>query len=237
MTDLATQIDQYQPTDETIKLLRSTKIALLVGIAGAGKDTIKHQLLQRDGFLDIISHTTRPPRSNNGIAEVPDADYHFIDNEQAASMLEAHAFIEAKFVHGTVYGTSVAALQSVHDAGAIAITDVDVQGVNEYKKMSPEVVAIFIIPPSYSTWRDRLAQRYASTDLFEAEWVKRRNSALTELEHALEVPYYHFVINDDLERAVHVVDEIARRDDSFYRQDDEARLRARDLLVAIQTSI
>ncbi len=152
-------------------------------------------------------------------------------------MLESREFIEAKLVHGTVYGTSLDELQSAFDAHKIAITDIDVQGVSEYKELSHGVIAIFVIPPSYSTWRERLSRRYESQAAFEAEWIKRRNSAVTELTHALEVPYYHFVVNDELDHAVNVADEIAHQPDIFHRKDDEARLRARDLLAAIQTSL
>lgn len=237
MNELSQRIADYQPPTHAVELVQTTNIALLVGISGAGKDTIKRELLKQDDFRDIISHTTRQPRINNGIAEIPETDYHFIDDNAAKMMLENREFIEAKFVHGTVYGTSVEELQLAHDQAKTAITDVDVQGVSEYKELSQSVIAIFILPPSYSVWRERLAQRYESTEAFEAEWTKRRNSAVDELTHALEVPYYHFVINDELERAVAVVKDIAHRPDTFYREDDEARLRARDLLVAIQTSL
>lgn len=230
-------LTDYQPSDQAVALVRKAKIALLVGISGAGKDTIKKELLKISDYRDIVSHTTRAPRTNNGIAEVPDVDYHFINDESAKKMVINHDFIEAKSVHGTVYGTSVDELQKACDGQKIAITDIDVQGVSEYKDMSSAVIAIFILPPSYSKWRERFAQRYDSAELFEAEWHKRRNSAVSELTHALEVPYYHFIINDDLSRAVTVADEIAHRPDVFYRKDDEARLRARDLLVAIQTSL
>lgn len=237
MTDLATRIAEYEPNEDVAELARSTKIALLVGISGAGKDTIKHELLKQPDYRDIISHTTRQPRKNNGVLETPDVDYHFIDDATAEKMLMNHEFIEAKFVHGIVYGTSTHELRKSHDAGKIAITDVDVQGVDEFKQLSSDVVAIFIIPPSYSVWRQRLSQRYESGEAFAAEWDRRRGSAVSELQRALEVPYYHFIINDDLERAVHVTGEIAHRPDIFHREDDEARLRARDLLTAIQTSL
>lgn len=230
-------IIDYTPSDETIALVRSTKITLLVGIAGAGKDTIKSRLIEDAGFRDIVSHTTRAPRTNNGIAEIEGEDYHFIDRNTALQMAENRDFVEIKQVHDTMYGTSAQELQAAHDAGVIAITDVDVQGVDEYKELSPAVVAIFILPPSYSVWRERLSKRYSSPDEFAVEWDKRRNSAIRELERALAVPYYHFLINDDLDRAVRVASEIAHREDSFLRKDDEARLRARDLLVAIQTSM
>jgi guanylate kinase len=168
---------------------------------------------------------------------LPDVDYHFIDDATAKAMIENREFIEAKFVHGTVYGTSVDELKKSHDELKIALTDIDVQGVAEYKELSQHVVAIFIIPPTYSVWRERLATRYESAEAFEAEWTKRRNSAIDELTHALEVPYYHFIVNDDLNRAVAVAEEIAHKPDVFHRKDDEARLRARDLLTAIQTSL
>jgi guanylate kinase len=230
-------IEHYQPDERITGLVRTTKITLLVGISGAGKDTIKRELLQQSTFRDIISHTTRAPRVNNGLHETEGVDYHFITNETAVKMLEDRRFIEAKFVHGTVYGTSSDELQKAHDEDKIAVTDIDVQGVREYKDFSQAVVAIFIIPPSFSVWRERLSARYESAEAFEAEWQKRRDSAIKELTHALQVPYYHFVINDDLDRVVQVITEIAhRRHDAFHRKDDEARLRARDLLEAIKMS-
>jgi guanylate kinase len=237
MNELDHLITDYQPSADATELVQNTKITLLVGISGAGKDTIKKELLKKPDFRDIVSHTTRAPRVNNGVLEVADVDYHFIDSETAHAMIENHEFIEAKFVHGTVYGTSVDELKKSHDEQKIALTDIDVQGVAEYKELSQHVVAIFVIPPTYSTWRERLAQRYESSEAFEAEWMKRRNSAVDELTHALEVPYYHFIINDDLDRAVAVAEEIAHKPDIFHRKDDEARLRARDLLAAIQTSL
>lgn len=227
-------IKEYQPTDEARTAIEQAKIALLVGISGAGKDTIKKELLERKaGFCDIVSHTTRAPRHNAGMLEQDGRDYHFIDDAEARRMLEQGEFIEAKYVHGTIYGTSVREVRRAGEHG-VAITDVDVQGVVEYKQVSQAVIAIFVVPPSYEVWIGRLRQRYGSEEEFLDEWPKRRASAIKELTHALEVPYYHFVINDDLERAVRVVDEIAHRPDSFNRHDDEARLKARDLLDAIK---
>ena len=231
--DLERLIEKYQPSEETTALVKAAKIVLLVGISGAGKDTIKKQLLARSDYHDIVSHTTRRPRQNNGVMEVDGTDYHFIDDLAARHMLENHEFIEAKFVHKTVYGTSIKELQKAEAGGKIAITDLDVQGVDEYKKLSPDVVAIFILPPNYTVWRQRLSARYETDEAFEAEWPKRRASAIAELTRALSVSYYHFIINDELERTVHIADEIAHKPDVFHRKDDEARLAARDLLGEI----
>ena len=114
---------------------------LLVGISGAGKDTVKRCLLEDNEFADIVSYTTRQPRQNAGVLETPGVDYHFIDEAAAVNMLENHEFIEAKFVHGTVYGTGAKEIQAIAEAGKIAVTDIDVQGVSEYKKLSGDVVA------------------------------------------------------------------------------------------------
>lgn len=232
--DLEQLTHGYEPTPETIKLVQNSKITLLVGISGAGKDTIKHELLEKDGYRDIVSHTTREPRKNNGIMEIDGEDYHFISNETARTMLARQAFIEAKFVHQTIYGTSASEVQVAHDENKIAVTDIDVQGVDEYKNLSHDVIAIFILPPSYVVWRERLQKRYETIEAFEKEWPKRRESAIMELEKALFVPYYHFVINDNLDRSVRIIDEIAHQDDLFNRKDDEARLLARDILDEIR---
>jgi guanylate kinase len=229
---LKTLIETYSPPKKAIEVIQHAKIALLVGISGAGKDTIKKALLREEGFEDIVSHTTRAPRTNEGVLEVDGEDYHFISESDAREMIENGEFVEAKFVHGTVYGTAIAEVERASQSG-IAVTDVDVQGVSEYKSVSSGVIAIFVVPPSYEVWIERLKRRYASNEEFLHEWPKRRDSAIKELTRALEVPYYHCVINDDLTRAVAATVDIARRPDTFNRKDDEARLAARDLLQQI----
>ncbi len=227
-------IRNYEPTEHTIEIVRKAKIVLLVGIAGAGKDTIKQELLKDSDYMEIVSHTTRLPRSNNGDLERDGEDYHFIDQTMAQSMVAEKSFVEVKYVHGdTIYGTSEAEITRALKASKISVTDIDIQGVQEYKDISPQAVAIFILPPSYNTWRERLSARYDSTESFNQEWPKRRESALRELEQALTVPYFHFIINDNLERTVRVADEIARQPDIFHRKDDEARIAARDLLESL----
>ena len=231
--NLQQTVNSYKASPESIALVQDSRVAILVGISGAGKDTIKKRLLENEDYKEIINHTTRAPRINNGTLEQDGVDYHFITNQTALMMLAQQAFIEAKLVHTTIYGTSSLEVRSAHDAHKIAITDIDVQGVDEYKKISRDVVAIFILPPNYDVWRERLRQRYESQEAFDAEWAKRRASAIMELQQALSVPYYHFIINDALEHSVRIADEIAHQGDFFYRKDDEARLVARTILDEI----
>ena len=235
--DLETLIENYHVSDATTALVRQTNIVTLVGVSGAGKDTIQAELLKNPDYSRFVTCTTRLPRANNGIMETNGVEYFFIDQPEAARMLTAGEFVEAKFVHGNVYGTPVKEVERISREHKIAVMSIDVQGAAEYKKIAPGIVSIFIVPPSYEEWRSRLSKRYASEAEFEAEWPVRRDSAIMELRHALEVPYYHFIINDDLARAVRVTGEIAHRPDMFFRKDDEARLAARDILEEITKQI
>jgi guanylate kinase len=233
MPTIEDKIKVYQTPPSAEELVRQTKIVLLVGIAGAGKDTIKKRLLESGKYHDIVSHTTRPPRVNNDTLEQPGVHYHFISLEDAEQMVDEYKFIEVKFVHGTVYGTSVQSLEEAKINDAIAITDLDVQGVDEYKEISHSVIAIFIVPPSFNIWLERLRGRYPDESEFLKELPKRRDSAIRELKRALSLPYYHFIVNDSLDAAVKAADSIATGTDTFHRKDDEARLQARDLLDEI----
>lgn len=232
-SNLAKLVTEYVPSRKALDLVSLVKVVFLVGISGAGKDTIKKEILKDPSYYDIISHTTRAPRKNSGQFEVDGEDYHFISEEKAKDMLINQEFIEAKFVHGTVYGTSVDEFEKSKNQSKIAITDIDVQGVSEYKKISQSTVAIFILTPTYEDWVKRLSKRYETKEDFMTEWPKRYKSAIDELNHALEVPYYHFVLNDSLEDAIDSVHKIAHKPDLFNRKDDEARLAARDLLEQI----
>lgn len=231
--NLSKLMQNYTPSEKTRAVVAETKIALLVGISGAGKETIKQSILSQSGFGEIISHTTREPRENDGVIEQDGVDYHFIDSEMAHEMLRKGEFLEAKLVRDVFYGTSAAAVASAGRSG-VAIADLDVHAVSKYKAVSDSVVSLFIIPPTQEAWMQRLKRRYMTDEEFSRDWPRRLSGAIAELEKAVSVPYYHFIINDDLSRAIEVTAEIASRDDIFTRKDDETRILARDLLQQIK---
>lgn len=230
-------IDGYQLSSRTIELVRSTPIVLLVGISGAGKDTIKHRLLDTSGYHHIVSHTTRQPRENSGVLERDGVDYHFISMEQAAHMLEAGEFVEAKKYGTNIYGTSAAEIAQAKDTGQIALTDLEVQGVAEYKAISANVIAQFILPPNFEEWQRRLHARYGENGADPGDIERRMHTAITELEEALSKPYYHFVINAELDLAVTTVDKIARNHDTFTEVDDTVRQQAAQLLEDLRRHV
>ncbi|HVS58799.1 MAG TPA: hypothetical protein VHD60_03625 [Candidatus Saccharimonadales bacterium] len=227
-SDLAAHIGQklaaYKPSIETIALIRETPILLLVGVSGAGKDSLKHKLLDTGRYHHIVSHTTRAPRMNGEVLEQDGREYHFISLAEASIMLDQYAFVEAKMYSGNIYGTSVAEIQEAHDTNKIAVTDVEVQGVAEYKGLAPDVKAIFVLPPSYDVWQDRLLSRYGDT-IDDTDYAKRMATARVELEKALTSNYFFYLINDQLDEAVGAV-EAFMRDNTI---DPDAQKRARQV--------
>jgi guanylate kinase len=164
-------------------------------------------------------------------------EYHFISKEQAADMLHRGEFIEAKIYSGNMYGTSVAEIQKAHDDGKIAITDLEVQGVAEYKQISSNVIAQFILPPDYQEWQRRLLARYGGKGPDPTDIAKRMSTAIAELQEALAQPYYHFVVNENLEEAVEAVGSIAHHQDEFTQVDRSYRVWAERLLHDLQAGV
>lgn len=236
--ELIQKINNYNPSETAKALVRQTPILFLVGIAGAGKDTIKRQLLAQfpNDYHHIVSHTTRPPRENHGRLEQNGVDYHFIDLDTAERMLDAQAFIEAKLVHQTdIYGTSVEEIQAAHNEKRVAITDLEVKGVAEYEEISSDVKAVFILPPSYQVWLERLMGRY-NGQIDPQDLQKRMHTAYHEIAHVLSTEYYYLVVNDNLQDAVHRIQAIAHGEPLERRPESDLEI-AQDMLKELAKSL
>lgn len=206
-TAITQKLKTYAPSTQAIELITQTPVVVLVGPTGAGKDSLKDRLMLTGRYHHIVSHTTRPPRINHGITEQDGREYHFIDQATAERMLDNHEFIEAKVYSGNVYGTSVSEIAQAKTEGKIAMTDIEVQGVAEYKQIDPNVVAIFLLPPNFAVWQARLQRRYGDvTDV--ADYRYRLQTGLDELDQLLNTDHYIPLINDDLDETVQQVAEI-----------------------------
>lgn len=233
---LEADIHHYHMSEEAKQLLSKTTLLLIAGVVGGGKNTVINEIVKdQEKYHLIVSHTTRPPRSNHGVPEKDGEDYHFIDTDEACRMLARKAFIEAKYVHGNVYGTSVAEIKAAHDNNKIAVTDVDVKGLVEYLDVKPDTHAIFLLPPSVETWLSRLERRYGNLDEHRDEILKRFKTARDEIAHIQADERFVLVINDDLATTVERVESVL--DGSVTRTSDYASAVTGHLLEYIDTQI
>lgn len=231
MDKLSKLLLKYQVPEHTLKLLKKAEIVFLVGVSGAGKDTILRELLKTGEYQLVVSHTTRPPRENHGVMERNGREYYFIDYAQAAKMLENHAFIEAKIYNGNVYGTSISEIEAAHRKHKIALSDLEVQGVAEYMAVATNVIPIFILPPDFETWQARVKNRY-SGKVDSEDIQKRLQISKQELQEALSKDYFQYIVNKDLSKTVKIVDEIAHGNFSDTKN-QQAREVAKTLLAKL----
>ena len=161
--------------------------------SGAGKSTLCHRLIEETpGVSFSVSHTTRSPRKG----EVNGVDYHFVTEDEFMAIARAGGFLEWARVHGNCYGTSRDAVMEMLEDGKDVLLDIDVQGAMQVRRLIPEAVLVFILPPSPEELERRLRNRGTDSD----ETIRLRlQNAKREVRSAKE--YDFIVINDDLIRA------------------------------------
>lgn len=234
MKNLDRLAQEYVADQRAIETVQSVPIVLLAGISGAGKDTIKKVLLETGDYHKIVTTTTRPPRpgEENGV------HYHFVSLEHVMEMLANHELIEANYYSNNVYGASVAEFQKAYDEQKIAIADIDVNGVAAFMQIAPQTIRpIFLVPPSYDEWYERWRNRYGDSYTEHLDDLQRRKAtAIDELQHVVDTPYYHVVINDDLQTAVQEVNEIARTGEQTEAAAQLGRLVLQQVLADMRAS-
>ena len=159
-------------------------------VTAAGKGTLSDKLIEHGEFKSVISHTTRKPRANHGVLEQNGMEYWFVSEEQMLEMINNQELLEIKDIHsGTYYGKSVIELKKIVDTGKRPIFDIDVKGAIEFMKVVPGLKPIFLLPPSYDIWMERLGTRGSMTDI---ERTKRLVSARQEIQNGHSKPALRF---------------------------------------------
>lgn len=162
--------------------------------SGAGKSSLVKALLELDSHLAVsVSHTTRPPRGQ----EVDGREYHFVDTVTFREMAARGAFFEWAEVHGNLYGTSRPAIEQRLAEGEDVVLEIDWQGALQIKRLFPNAVLIFILPPSWDELEQRLLRR--GEDAHEAIET-RMDNAREEVAQARHFDYV--VINAVFETAL-----------------------------------
>lgn len=124
--------------------------------SGAGKSSLVKALLELDSHLTVsVSHTTRQPRGQ----ELDGREYWFIDEPTFRRKADQGDFFEWAEVHGNLYGTSRAAIEQRMAEGHDIILEIDWQGALQIKRLFPQTVLIFILPPSWQELQQRLLRR------------------------------------------------------------------------------
>lgn len=172
---------------------RKGRLFVITAPSGAGKTSLIDALTRADPTLKLsISYTTRAPRPGeyNGV------DYHFVDDATFLAMRSRGDFLESAEVHGYRYGTSRRIITEALARGEDMLLEIDWQGARQVRRIYPDCVGIFILPPSVEELEKRMRSRAQDSE----EVIRRRlANARDELAHAGEFEYR--IINKDFDSA------------------------------------
>jgi guanylate kinase len=175
---------------------------VLAAPSGGGKTSLVAALLEREpGIRLSVSYTTRAPRPG----ETDGVHYHFIDEARFLDLKAKGEFLEHAYVHGNWYATSATWLAAEVARGHDVLLEIDWQGAKQVRRLIPEAVHIFILPPTLALLRERLEKRGQDSP----EVIKRRlEAAQEEMRHCGEFDYV--IMNQDFARAVDDLSAIVR---------------------------
>lgn len=162
--------------------------------SGAGKTSLVSALIKQDSLIEVsVSHTTRPKRPG----EQDGVNYNFVSIEQFKANIDTGDFLEHAEVFGNFYGTSQQWVTDKLEAGQDIILEIDWQGAQQVRKVLPNSVSIFILPPSLQALRERLSNRGQDS---EEVIAGRMAEAQSESSHYCE--YDYLIINDNFDLAL-----------------------------------
>ncbi|MCC7101630.1 MAG: guanylate kinase [Fimbriimonadaceae bacterium] len=170
------------------------RVMILSGPSGVGKDSVLDRWMQRNPKVErVIAVTTRAPREG----EIDGRSYHFVSQTEFDRARASGQFLEAKNVHGNWYATPMAGIEAILKCGGIAILKIDVQGAREVVAKHPEVLTVFLLPPSMDELERRIRGRQTDPD---SSIVVRLKNAKDEI--CASSFYQYRLVNDDLEKVV-----------------------------------
>ncbi len=168
-------------------------LIVVSGPAGVGKGTIVRSMMENDPrFVLSISATSRIPRAN----EIEGINYYFKTREQFEEMIKNDELIEWVEYCGNYYGTPRDLVCSEIEKGKIVILEIEVDGALNVKRLFPDCVLCFIIPPDFNELEKRLRGRGTDT---EESIIKRLGRAKDEFKYIEN--YDYLILNDSIENA------------------------------------
>jgi len=179
------------------KILQKIKVKstlfIISGPSGVGKGTLRERVLEDiKDLVFSVSITTRERRPG----EVDGKDYIFVSEEKFMEMIKRGEFLEWAKVYGYYYGTPKRFIEESLKNGYDVLLEIDIQGAKRVRERYPDVVSIFIIPPSLDEVVKRLKKRATEREEDFLIRVNKAKDEIKEIEH-----YDYFIINDDIEKA------------------------------------
>lgn len=175
-------------------------LVILSGVAGAGKDTIKKEIIKRMDFVESLpSYTSRPPREG----DIPGQTYNFVTKAEFEEMIEKNEFYEYDIHHNNYYGVPRKLLNEKMKDGKVIIKDVDVNGTENLVKLlkdDTKIVTIFLRVPKDELER-RLKERIEKPS---PEEIKLRLNRFDYEESKIGI-YDYVLKNNDLEKTVQII--------------------------------
>ena len=167
---------------------------IIAAPSGCGKTSLVKALLENSKNLAVsVSHTTRKPRKG----EIDGENYHFVSNETFEQMISNNDFLEYAEVFGNMYGTAKTNIYEKLDSNINIILEIDWQGARQVRQNMPEVISIFILPPSKNVLLERLTTRGQDD---KATISERMENSEKEMSHYNEFGY--LIINDQFDSAL-----------------------------------
>jgi guanylate kinase len=175
-------------------------LTIISGFSGVGKGTLVKKLLENyDNYALSISATTRQMR----VGEKDGESYFFLSKEEFEKRIEKNDFLEYANYVGNYYGTPKSYVVEQLKQGKDVLLEIEIQGAMQVKKLMPEALTIFVMPPSADTLKDRLVGRGTE----KKEVIEARLGRAVEESQGIE-NYDYILVNDDLEESTKRLNEL-----------------------------
>lgn len=222
----------YKVSPHAQKVLNESRLVVLSGLAGGGRNTTINYLVEHYDYFFLVSDTTRPPKLRSGRMEEHGRHYYFRTEADMLQDIKNGEFIEAEIIHNQqVSGTSIRELTRANATHKIAIHDFEYGGAHNVAQAKPDAYVIGLLPPDYTEWLRRFRDREI---IDKQEFTNRLQTGRAVLRNMLEQTYFKFVINNTIEQCaadVRAIVEAGLYDDAHHQA---GRQVAHDILFEVE---